>query len=153
MHSNDYEVAELLVFAAVIFITLYPRALLEDRTFFGGDFSRPFRKSIFFLFSIRVFRWVALPDFRDVSVNEIRQFDGSSRIAVYVYFALCSFDGFGLGFLCLLLPYLLQTRLRGRTQIRPGQNLIPWLLITFGLHSIGAIGRTSLSPECGQLNA
>lgn len=147
MTIGSAAVAESLFVIGVALATIVPRPKTVLVSFFGGELSRPFRQLMFALVCMNSFRSFFMTDerFRDHRA----QTDSSGRTswATWIYYVMTTTESLGINFLCLLLAYLLQCRLRVLIYIEPGRDLQPWLyaILVFGL--LGTIGSIAISPE------
>ena len=115
-------IAECTFVLAVTAAAVVPRPKLNDKSFFGGDLSRPFRQLLCALACMNISRSMFMKDHR----FEPAETDGAENFR-WSYYTLTALESFSLSFLCLLMPYLLQCRLRELINIRPGRDLLMWL--------------------------
>ncbi len=133
----------------VTFATIIPRPKTgAAASFFGGDLSRPFRQLIFVLASMNCFRSVFMTDqrFREHEA-QIDSTTGQTTLTTWIYYILTTIESLGISFLCLLLAYLLQCRLRALIYIEPGKDLQVWLYAISILALMGTICSVTISPQ------
>lgn len=136
---SSIAVAEAVVTWASIIPLLYPRVDPQDQDVFGGDLSRGYRMTFFFIGILVTVRSVLTRDFR------VEKEESGWAVA---FFAQVAVESFLNSFLSLLMPYLLQCQLRDRINIRPGQSLLKWLVWILVLQVIGMVGQSYVHDRC-----
>ena len=100
----------------------------------GGDLSNPFRICVLISTALNIFRNVFFEDRRFPETMV-----AATESGTIVYYVLTSIESFGHTVLMLLMPYLLQCRLSDVINIKPGQDLVPWLKAILFLHVVGVL--------------
>lgn len=135
MTISSLSLAETLFVQGMCFVTLAPRLPQNSNLCGGGTVSNGFRKLFLALALMNLSRIVVFTDFRfndrdgEVSWRE--------EVKTWIYFGMTALESFGLSFMCLLTPYLLQCQLTDRINIRPGRDLLPWMYGILGLNIMG----------------
>ncbi|KAL7496694.1 hypothetical protein ACHAWX_000304 [Stephanocyclus meneghinianus] len=134
--------SEALFVAGAAIVTLVPRPA-SSFNWIGGDLAAPFRKSLLFLAAMNISRNVSFEDrrFREAcpSPESSNSMIPNTGFWTVLYYVLTSIESFGLCFLMLLMPYLVQKRLSDVINIRPGHNLMPWLQAILTLNVLGTM--------------
>jgi hypothetical protein len=132
--------AEALFSTCAAIVVIVPRTA-SSSDWIGGDLASPFRRSVLFLSMMNVFRNTCFEDRRFTIISTASTVTSSSEDQVprsnestIAYYVLTSIESFGLCFLMLLMPYLLQCRLIEVINIRPGRNLMLWLRVILALY-------------------
>ena len=135
--------SEALFAIGVAVVTLVPRPA-SSTDWIGGHLASPFRRSVLIITLMNVFRNTCLVDrrFHDVAVASDSSDESTAKEAfeTTVYYVLTGIESLGACFLMLLMPYLLQCRLKDVINIQPGRDLQPWLFLIVILQMIGIVG-------------
>ena len=135
-------IAECAFVVAVTLAAIVPRPKINDKSFFGGDLSRPFRQLLFVIACMHICRSLFMKDNR----FDTAESDGT-EIMQCAYYIMMGVESFSMSFLCLLMPYLLQCRLRDLINIRPGRDLLVWLYAILCCDITGIIISIWVSPK------
>lgn len=136
--------AEVLFVIGVAIITIVPRPA-SSTDCIGGDLASPFRRSVLIITLVNVFRNVCIEgrhfigDFSATS-NSFDLPTTTAALETTIHDVLTSIESLGICFLMLLMPYLLQCRLKDVINIKPGRDLTAWLLVIVILQMIGVVG-------------
>jgi hypothetical protein len=149
--------SEALFAIGAVLVSVAPRYKCDSSDWIGGGaLSRRFRQALVVLGILNIIRNLCMQDRRfildDESTKESAITSSSSvysneSIEVFVYYTFIFIDAFGIGFLMLLTPYCLQCHLASMINIRPGQNLLPWLYGCIALQLFGVIGSATFSTK------
>jgi hypothetical protein len=135
--------SEALFTVGAAIVTIVPRTSSSSSSwgFTGGDLTAPFRKAVLITVVMNVFRNVCFDDrrFRDTATTD-EVTSSMDEYATFIYYSLTSIESFCTTFLLLLMPYLLQCQLSEVINIRPGQDLMPWLSGILFLNVAGIFG-------------
>ena len=135
-------IAECTFVLAVTVAAVVPRPKLNDKSFFGGKLSRPFRQLLCVLACMNICRSMFMKDHRFEPVES----DGTESF-LWSFYTLTALESFALSFLCLLMPYLLQCRLRELVNIRPGRDLLLWLYVILCFNIAGIVLSIWFNPK------
>lgn len=121
----------------------------NDKSFFGGDLSRPFRKTLCLVSCFNVFRNLFLEDLRFLNCTDHSDDTEAchSVSTTWLYYTMVGFESFVTSFLNLLMPYLLRRKLSEYINIRPGQGLLMWVYTILVLDLAGVILSAQISPN------
>ena len=135
-------IAECAFVVAVTLAAIVPRPKLNDKSFFGGKLSRPFRQLLFVIACMHIYRSLLMKDNRFHAAE-----NGGTEIMQWAYYIMMGVESFSMSFLCLLMPYLLQCRLRELINIRPGRDLLVWLYIILCCDIAGIVFSIWVNPK------
>lgn len=132
--------SEAMFTTCVAVVILVPRTP-KSSGFIGGDLTAPFRKAVFCIVLMNVFRSVCFDDrrFRE-SIPADQAKSSTEELATLAYYTLTSIESIFTAFLKLLMPYLLQCQLSEVININPGRNLKPWLIAILLMNVTGIFG-------------
>lgn len=121
----------------------------KDRSFFGGDLSRPFRQTMVLVSILNITRNLFLTDRRFLDCNTGTMNDPACRdvTMTWLYYISVGSESFVMSFLKLLTPFLLQRKMREYINIRPGEGLLVWLYATLLLDLSGIVLSSNVSQN------
>lgn len=135
-------IAEFVFVLAVTLAAIVPRPKLNNKSFFGGDLSRPFRQLLFVVACMHILRTLFMKDNRFGAAD-----NQGAQVLQWDLYVVMGVESFCLSFLCLLMPYLLQCRLRELINIRPGRDLLIWLCASLCCNIAGIVFSFSVNPK------
>jgi hypothetical protein len=141
MAASMIGLSEALFVTGAAVVTIVPRTS-SSSDWIGGDLAAPFRKWLLILAVMNVFRNTCFEDRRfrqSMTTTDSDHLLSEESIWTILYYVLTGAESFGLCFLMLLMPYLLQRRLSDVINIVPGRDLMTWLRAILLLNVIGII--------------
>mmetsp|Transcript_29476 Transcript_29476/g.68200 ORF Transcript_29476/g.68200 Transcript_29476/m.68200 type:complete len:251 (+) Transcript_29476:465-1217(+) len=110
--------------------------------------SRPFRQTLFLLMCMNFLRNVFLPDPRFLNCTGNNPDPGcNDDVTKWLFYAMTAVESVALSFLQLLMPYLLQCKLKDYINIQPGRGLLPWLYAILALNFTGVVLAVHSTPN------
>uniref|UniRef100_A0A7S1GP08 Uncharacterized protein n=1 Tax=Cyclophora tenuis TaxID=216820 RepID=A0A7S1GP08_CYCTE len=150
--SSAVATAELLYVTGSIAASLIPRPDLNDRSLLGGGLTRPFRLALVWSLVLNFLRYAFLQDLRFTNCDEADeqvQQQGATDAFLHctnrrslntlLYHLDKAVESCLLSFLQLLVPYLVQVKLKDYIHILPGRGLKMWLTCILLLNCAGVI--------------